>query len=314
MKENKLLEKKIKEIVKPIFDKAVPKEKISDSMTTTPKKFSIFWRPNNYRRQIKVKTKTNSTLNEIRGAIPKLPVESKFNYNEHTKLISIKNYIPNITLQYGKHTLTAIYSQNIIRGHKEVFFIESDSIEGLQERINQKKEEIEKTIDFALFDFIKQFKISLPFKKPKWDRYEDFVKGEEFIDKIPREVIIHDTFFKKVYGQGIEFKQTEKKEEPIIHFKNYIKNRLTEDYAPEIADSIDNLGNALLNELNPSIKELDRQIRTHLKVQKDTLKTNKEMRSTLKDISSSLVGRSLRKKREYKIKDVLSQTNLNKWL
>ena len=60
-------------------------------------------------------------------------------------------------------------------------------------------------------------------------------KGEDYIDKIPKEVIIHDTIFKKVYGEGIEFGVTG---EPTVKLKTYIKNRAIEDIAPEIIKSI----------------------------------------------------------------------------
>ena len=91
----------------------------------------------------------------------------------------------------------------------------------------------------ALRAFSKQFKLNIPYNRAIWSRYEEFTKGEEFIDSIPQEVIIHDTFFKKVYKKGIEFKNTKKGESPGVHIKNYIKNRAIEDIAPEIARAIE---------------------------------------------------------------------------
>lgn len=185
-----------------------PKEALLSSMTTIENHSAIIFRPNNYRRKIEVKPKDNSTIEKIRvllGAIP----------NAHTKIISIKQYNPNITIQYGQCYLTAIYHQNIIAGNKETFAIERDTPEEVNKRIDEIRERIRQKIDNALESFIKQFDIRLPLKKPIWDRYEDFVKGFDFIDKIPKEVIIHDTIFKKVYGDGIEFKSSEKEKTPI---------------------------------------------------------------------------------------------------
>ncbi len=238
---NKSIKDYVDSITTPIFERVL-QEDLSNSMTTTKKTFSYFWRPNNYRRQIEVKEKTNSTLQEIKGAIGKLHME--LNINPHTKIISIKNYKPNITIQYGRTILTAIYSQKIIAGEKETFRIERNTINEIQARINEIKQDIEKRIDNALKSFSSKFKLTKPFKRPIWGRYEDFIKGEEYIDKIPRECIIHDTYFKKVYGKGIEFKKAGQ-EGPTIHLKNYIKARAIEDIAPEIANSINGLGSIM---------------------------------------------------------------------
>jgi len=294
MKEKKgdVLKEHIDNITTPIFLTKLgsPQADLSNSMTTTKKSFSYFFRPNNYRRQIMVKEKTNSTLQEIRGAISILPME--LNINTHTKLISIKNYKPNITIQYGKNILTAIYSQTIIAGEKEIFRIERNSIGEVQDRINEIKQDIEKRVDNALKEFSHKFNLSMPFKNPVWSRYEDFIKGEEFIDKIPRECIIHDTFFKKVYGKGIEFKKSEL-EEPTIHLKNYIKNRAIEDIAPEISGSINSLGSTLekfTNDLTPVINDLAVNMKTHI--------------SVLKGIDKSFK----------KFNNLLTQKDLRKWL
>jgi len=254
------VEKHIESIVKPIFDKAL-QETYSNSMTTTKKPISILWRPNNYRRQIEVKTKDNSTIKKIKSAI------QEANVNPHTKIVSIKAFMPNITIQYGKNTLTGIYSQNIIAGTKEIFCIEAYTLSDIEERISQKKEDIRQRIDKAIDVFSSKFGLKLPFRQPVWSRYEDFIKGEEYIDKIPREVIIHDTYFKKVYGKGIEFIRAGK-EEPTVHLKNFIKNRAVENIAPDIAESINNLGNALINKLNPTIENLAANMNTHISIMK----------------------------------------------
>jgi hypothetical protein len=260
--------------------KTIPQEDSSNSMTTIKSSKKYFWRPNNYRRQIQVKEKSNSTIKKIKSAISAI----NFNFNKHTKILSIKNY-HGITIQYGKHTLTGIYSQSIIGGVKEIYLIEAETIEDIQRRISEKQEEIKRKIDFALYKFRKEFKIIIPYKKATWSRYEDFIKGEDYIDKIPREVIIHDTYFKKVYGDGIEFKQTELKEEPTIHLKNYIKNRAIEDISPEINKEISNIHNTISGELNPILKEFTHQIELHLRVQKETLKTLKKMQKTMSQSS-----------------------------
>lgn len=292
-KKRSVMEKHIREIVKPIFEKS-PKTRPSSSMTTPKKTISIVWRPNNYRRQIEVKEKTNSIKNKIIHTI------KNANYTEHTKLISIKNFTPNITLQYGKNTLTGIYSQNVIGGHKETFLIEAYKISHLEEYLQQKKKDIRERIDKALIVFSRQYDIILPLRKPVWSRYEDFLKGEEYIDKIPAETVIHDTYFKKVYGEGIEFIKTDKGEAPTVHLKNYIKNRAIEDLAPDISDSINGLGSKFddfTGKVTPAIEDLALNMKTHVKIMKNIDKGIMAFNKTVKRLDSRL-----------------NQTKLNKWL
>jgi hypothetical protein len=248
-----------------------PKEHSPDSMTTTQNRHSIIWRPNNYRRQIEVKEKTNSGIKLIKSTI------KKANVAPHTKIVSIKEFKPNITIQYGRNTLTAIYSQNKIGGIKEHFLIERESIAEVNSVIDKKKAQIEQKLDRALDDFSIKFKLKIPLKTPTWSRYEDFLKGEEYIDNIPMEVIIHDTFFKKVYGDGIEFKNTKKEEAPTVHLKNYIKNRAIEDISPQIAQEINHFRNAV----EPILKEYALQNKLHLEVLNNINKSFKRFNNIL---------------------------------
>ena len=267
-------------------------------MTTTPSTQKILWRPNNYRRQIQVKTKTNSGVETILTTIP-LSMRKNTTYNDHTKLLFIKNYQPNITIQYGKNTLTGIFSQNIIHGKKETYLIETKTFKQCQNLLDKKRDEIKTRIDKALIDFAKTFKIYIPVCSPKWDRYEDWVKGEDYIDQIPKETIIHDTYFKKVYGDGIEFKSSQNQKEPVVLMKNYIKNRAVEDISPQIADEINHMHTSLAEELNPTItkltpaiKALTEQITLHLAVEKRKLDNEIEMNHLLKDLKHHLPRQS----------------------
>lgn len=287
--DNRHIKDYIKTVTDPIFYKAA-QEMGTNSMTTPIEPKKLIFRPNNYRRQIKVKPKTDSIAQEIRGAIPSFPME--LSIVPRTKLITIKNYMPNITLQYGKDTLTAIYSQPKIGGVKGVYLIERQSYTLIEQRINEIKQQIKHTIDKTLKKFIRAFKIGLPYKQPVWARHEDYIKGEEVINSIPREVIIHDTVFKKVYGKGIEFFGGKGKE-PTATLKQYIKNRAVEDIAPEIAESInklgyrfDFLGTKILNMMNTRIK-VDQELAINIKTHNSVFK---------------------------KLDRLLSQKTLNRWL
>lgn len=258
---------------------------LNNSMTTKcyPKKtFSILWRPNNYRLKINTKKPDNSTLN---SAIDSTEWKSKSTFCIHTQKISIKDY-NGITIQVDKNSITGIYSQNIITNQKETYHITADSIEALNERIEQRKEEIKKQILDSLKVFSARFNIELIKGTEKWTRYEDWIKGEEYIDSLPKDMIIEDTYFKKVYETGIEFKKPLGQDiDPAVFVKNYIKNRAIEDIAPEIAKAImeirlDNVKDfKILSE--EALKPLTAQIKLHLKVQRETLKTMKSIRKSL---------------------------------
>ena len=196
-----------------------------------------------------------------KGEKLKLPVTEekkiRFNYNEHTKIISIKNYKPGITIQYGRSTLTAIYSCPLINGHKQVHLLEGNTIDNINARIDEIKQDIKKRLTDTLTGFSSQFNLSLPFKKPSWVRHENWIKGDEFIDRIPRECIIHDTVGKKVYAEGWEFTGG-KGQEPTAYIKNYIKNRAIEDIAPDLAESFNQLCLRLDSIENKSLKADDK--------------------------------------------------------
>jgi len=234
-KKKETLKEQVKRIVTPIFE-GVASEVLPNSMATRENTFKLFFRPNNYRRKTEIKLISSSMREKVKSAIKCYPIK-EFSINQHNKLIFLKNYM-GVTIQLGKNTLTGIYSQRMIEGQKEIFMIHGDSLDHIEDRINKKKEDIKKKIDKAIFTFCKEFKLTLLDDNIIWDRYEDFIKGEEYIDQISPSTIVHDTFFKKVYGKGIEFKQTDKKEEPTAHLKNYIKNRAIENVSPEIANEL----------------------------------------------------------------------------
>lgn len=233
----------------------VPKEAFPNSMTTATTRFGLLWRPNNYRRKIAIQRGDNSGRMAL---LFKLYKGLDVGLNSHNKLLTVRGFKPNITLQVGKNFLTGIYHQTIIGGHKEVFLIKADTLEQIQARIDERKQSIQDRIDVALKEFSRVLKCQIPYKRPVWTRYEDWVKGEEVIDSIPREVIVHDTVFKKVYGEGIEFIK-KGAEQPTAHLKNYIKNRAIEDIAPGIAGSIDRFGERL-DDMN-ALKAIKRNLK-----------------------------------------------------
>lgn len=245
-----------------------PQETQTNSMAITAiqnkRKFGFVWRPNNYRRQIEFEPLKNSRSLRVQ-------VGQKGTIALHTKLIFIKDY-KEVQLQVGRTKLTATHKQRRGEGGKMHYHVQRDSLHELGDWLTIKKNEIREQLDVALRSFCKEFKLRTHGRRPRWERYEDFVKGEEFIDNLPQQLVIHDTVFKKVYGQGIEFVK-DGEEEPTVRMKNYIKNRALEDVSPEIVDELKALHN-LHVERAASGKELQKQLVQIMNVMKGQAETN----------------------------------------
>ena len=228
----------VKSIALPIFENAVPKETFTDSMAIGKKRFSIVWRPNGYRRQMSISGRSDSTAKTTIEKFKKVRVTKK-------NLIFIRDFEEQqIVVQIGSKTISALWSQRVVDGDKEVFHIVRDSLDELDLAIESKKADIEKRCDEVLRVVCQR--LGFVGFAPKWVRYEDWVKGDEVIDSLSPHAIVHDTVFKKVYGEGLEFKQSPRKEEPVVHLKNYVKNRALEDVSPVIARELSELREAFV--------------------------------------------------------------------
>jgi hypothetical protein len=223
--DDKQIEDEIYKLCKPHFEKVL-QEKLPDSMTTPKRAIRLLIRFNNYRRQQQIKVYKDSTIKKIQSAIP------HSNYIERTKLLFVTDYKEQITIMLGKNTITGIWHQNIINGQKQAYVLEAENLEQVDKWFDEKKIWIEQSIDDALKEFIKKFglRCDLIFK-PIEKRKEIEVKGEEYIDSLPQELILHDTVGKKVYDSGFEFKNE-------IYAKNYIKNRAIEGITPALAEQL----------------------------------------------------------------------------
>lgn len=239
---NDKVHEKIGAMIRPIFEDVL-QEELPDSMTTMPQPIKMLWRPNNYRRVLSVKSHNNSTYEKIKSTIDPT---TKLKKDPHTKTITIRNYFPYITLQLFKEKLMAIWSQRVLNGDKETFLITAWTMAQFEERVKTKKKEIEKTIDMVLLDFAKKYKLLIPFSSPRWVRAEDWTRGEEFIESIPRDMIIHDEHFKKVYGRGIEFtKKSDNKPHSTVHMTNYIREQMLGKTFPELKQDLIDIKNTL---------------------------------------------------------------------
>ena len=190
-----------------------------------------------------------------------------------------------------------------LRLRRFVYEVRRDSYEECASRLEEIKEGIRSVIDGAIVGFVDRYdglgvnkqsgeggKRDL-LKRVFWVRHEDWVKGEEFIDRIPRGLVIHDSVFKKVYEEGVEFVGG-KGVPGVGEVKRYLKNRVVEDFAPEIAKVV---GEALSSRASfeDAIGRYTEQINLHLKVEERQLKVQGETLKALKELRKGLKRRSL---------------------
>lgn len=189
------------------------------------------WRPNNYRRKLQVQSRSKGGYANFEKILQRYYLEVVT--NSHNKLVTIKDY-PHITLQLGRDSVSAQWKQNVIGGAKETFCIEFDEPESLKNWIALKVEEIRKTCDAALFDFVQRTGLGVAGAVPMWTHFEDWIK-EPGLVRIPREVIVYDSFFKKVYSVGVEFTPMNPNEIPGERLSTYLSNRAFEEQMPRIS-------------------------------------------------------------------------------
>jgi hypothetical protein len=206
--------------VGPIFEKAarVPSETFSDSM-------AIVYRPNNLRRQTVFSLNTNSTSSVVVSAI-------RVRYGSSVKGLVFVHH-GRVLLQFGKSKLTAIWGQRV-GGRKEAFRF-SGTCAQVEDGIVAKKEEIRAALDEALAWFCQEHNLSVG--KIIWERAEESISGDSFLDGLPRDLILRDEVFQKVYADEGEF-LTQKGGEPAVRVRRYIRNRALEEFAPAIAQEL----------------------------------------------------------------------------
>jgi len=238
------LKEAISRRVRPIFEGVVakvPPEGLYDSM-------AIGFRPNNFRRQTSFSLNTDSGLSVDVGAI-----RSQFSTLARNKLV-FKTY-GRVVVQCGRTKLTAIWNQTV-GGRKEVFRFVGSS-EQVVEGIVSKKEEIKIALDAGLDQFCKDY--GLGHGGVVWERAEEWIGGIDYLDKLPRDLIIHDVVFKKVYQEGVEF-LTHKGGDPSVSVRHVIRNRALSDFAPLLEKELSEIRGLVAFRVD-SVSELVRRVR-----------------------------------------------------
>jgi hypothetical protein len=278
MKDKKeTLQEYIDKIVTPIFNKVLQEKEPNRMMVGTgnQKEYKFLWQPHNYRLYF-LFDKTNF-----------IPPTSKTIYKTRSfKLINYGKDYQFDNWENCKITIRKNQVEVINKSHnKQWRLISANSIPQIKEKIDQVVSNLNQQAKSALNSLIKRFGGCSDLKIIKI-RGEHGIHGIDYLDKIPEDMIIHDTIFKKVYKGKVEFYDP-------VNIKNTISNLALKDMSPEIAGAIndlgsrfDILGNKIMDMMEMRLKvdkELAINIKTHNKVFKklDNLLSQKDLRKWL---------------------------------
>lgn len=201
----------------------------AECMSPTASSGKVTFRPNNYRRRIVC----HDLQKDLGGVTPDL--SRYISYGKRNGHRFIKGLYPRVTVQIGKRTITAIYDQHDEKGIKEEFEVSRSG------GVSEKSAEIIRMLDGVLADVVKRIG-AMGAGEPTTSWYEDGLKGERFIDSLPRDLILQAMPVTKLYGEGVEFKG---KEEAAVFAERYLRNASLLEFAPEIAREIRALGDRL---------------------------------------------------------------------
>ncbi len=243
---------------------------------------TFLWQPHNYRlyfdfdkSNFNPKKPSNHTLQKYKsmvGIFNTAYTYTSLNYDsEHL----YENFI-GCQIRVKKNQVEVINKWH----NKQWRKITAENINQIDEIIDYQMDELKQQSVEALKSFIDLHKGSSKFEILN-ERCEHGIHGEEFLDKIPREMIIHDTHCQKLYKKKVEmFKKAQ--------VKTYISNRVIEKIAPEIAGEINKIHNTIQEELNPSLKQLNESVQLEIYNKKLHLSVLTDMKTSLKAISINL--------------------------
>jgi len=239
-----------KDVVKKAIFKGVLQELSSNPIRVGKKKLSYLWQPHNYRMYF------NFDKTKFKPPLYKTPTKkSRVQFVYSLKNYGSEHHFDNF---YGCRIVVKKNMVEVINKwhEKQWRLITGDNINDLRGCIDIGVKKMDAQGIEALKRFISRFGGNSDYKLIK-KRAEFGIHGDDYLDKIPEDMIIHDTYFKKVYPNKVEFYDP-------IGVKNYISNRVIENVAPEIATEISELKNTLV----PVINDLALNMKTHISVLK----------------------------------------------
>lgn len=214
---NSELKKEVSKVVNRVFSNCNNPEAMS--LLKGVKK--ILWRPNNYRLKIPIKKGSKGNFTSLYPSLGLFPVETK---GRGMKVLKVNSQI---TLLIQPNSVTGIYSLKNSAGGKEWYEVVLSDEKAFIGWLDDKVKGIEQLLRLE----IAKLGLELDYSAAVWIRHEDGIKNEEFLSSLSPELVIHDTYFKKVYKEEVEFKSPE-------YVKNYITNRAIERVSPEISKEL----------------------------------------------------------------------------
>lgn len=228
---------------------------------------TFYWQPHEYRlyfnfekANFNPKKPTNPALENIQTRVPGFNQGYTYAPKNHNSEHHYKGFM-GCTIIVRKNTIEVINNMH----RKQWREINADSIEDIDKRIDEVIDKLNSQAIKALETFIKIHKGKTNFEPIKIRCYNG-IHNDELVPKIPKEMIIKDGVFQKLYKEKIELYTP-------TQVKTFFKNRVIEQLAPQIANEIKGLGIFMSDEFTPVLKEFSEQIKTHLEVQKKTLQT-----------------------------------------
>lgn len=214
--------KRVQEAFDEHLSKIIPHETSGGGMTPPPKNLCFLWRPNNYRLKIPF-LKGGGGKQEMEVGVLKLRGSFPVETDRNSGVVSVR-VRKGLTLQVGKSCVVVMYSLRDSAGRKLWWRVEADDLGSFDAWVDGKVREIYEECVGA----VRSLGAGLDFGGCVWIRHEDAVKGEEFLDSLPVDLVLHDSYCKKVYEKEVEFTSP-------FYMKNFIANRSIERVSPEIA-------------------------------------------------------------------------------
>jgi len=260
----KTLKDHIERVTTPIFNKVLQETNPNPMMVGTVQEIKFLWQPHNYRLYF-----------SFNKAAFKPPKHQNKNYKPTNYGCEHQFVVNNCKVTIKKNQAEVINNSH----NKQWRLITSDSIPQIKGKIDEVVSNLNNQGIQALKQIIKRYGGISDFKIIKI-RGEHGIHGIDYLDRIPEDMIIHDTIFKKVYKGKVEFYDP-------ANIKNYVSNMALQEVAPDVAEAINKFGAMLtgninlvsqLANLNLEITKLRKDV---TKLQKKPIKNNKDLRKWL---------------------------------
>jgi len=213
------------------------KRNFFSSMTTSGAVFERLWRPHNFRRQVKIfpfeKVVKTTTLKE-KGFVVDTTIPYKMSL--HTGIVDIR-FSDNISIQVKRETVTGVWEQNVVGGEKETVLLCGNSKREILAKVSFHEKKVFSLLDSAISFVAERFGLHIVGGFVT-ERKEEWSRSKHFIDNLPKDCIVHEEDWKKVYDVGVEVITKKVDAEDVFKFQKLISNEILLDFAPLISNEL----------------------------------------------------------------------------